>query len=173
MIRVILAFRKNDTAVKIKRMLDGSAYEAVLICHSAAELIRSAAELDDVLVIMGYKIGDMLADDLIYDLNGAKVISIVRAEHLEMIDNSDIFAVPLPLNRERLIKSIDVFLGHTEKPKGKPEKTPEEKRIIEKAKLYLMEKYRMTEEQAHRFIQKRSMDNGAKFIDTAKLILRI
>ena len=171
--RVVLAFSKDETAQKIKRMLDGSSYEVCLICHSASELIRSAAELDDIFVIMGYKLGDMLADDIAYDLNGAKVIAIVKAERRDMVENEDIFVVPLPINREQLVSSIEVFLGHIEKPLGKSQRTPEEQKIIEKAKLYLMEKYRMTEEQAHRFIQKRSMDNGSKFIDTARLILRI
>ncbi|MBD5098254.1 MAG: ANTAR domain-containing protein [Clostridiales bacterium] len=29
----------------------------------------------------------------------------------------------------------------------------------------------MTEEQAHRFLQKQSMDNGVRLTDTAKLVL--
>jgi response regulator NasT len=34
-----------------------------------------------------------------------------------------------------------------------------------------MERNGLTEEQAHRFLQKRSMDNGRKLIDTAIAIL--
>lgn len=171
--RVVLAFSKNDTAQKIKRMLEGSGYEVCLVCHSASELIRSAAELDDVFVIMGYKIGDRLADDIAYDLDGVKIITIIKAERQDMIENENIFAVTLPINRERLISAIEVFIGHIDEPVKKKQRTPEEEKIIEKAKLYLMEKYSMTEEQAHRFIQKRSMDSGSKFTDTARLILRI
>ena len=36
-----------------------------------------------------------------------------------------------------------------------------------------METYHMTEPQAHRFMQKRSMDSGSKLTDTARLILGI
>lgn len=171
--RVILAFSKDDTAQKIKRMLDGSAYDVCMICHSASELLRSAADLDDTFIIMGYKIGDMLVDDIAYDLNGVKIVAIVKAERQDMIENDDVFVIPLPVSRERLLSSIEVFLGHIEKSAGSNKRTPEELKIIEKAKFYLMEKYMMTEEQAHRFIQKRSMDSGSKFIDTARLILRI
>jgi response regulator NasT len=34
-----------------------------------------------------------------------------------------------------------------------------------------MDRYDMTEEQAHRFLQKKSMDNGAKLTDTARMVL--
>lgn len=173
MAHVVLAFSKDDTAQKVKHMLDGSAYEVSLVCHSADELMRTAAELDDVLIIMGFKIGSTLASDVAYDLDNAKVMAIVKAERCDMIENDDVFVVPLPINRERLISSIEVFRGDADGRPPKGERSEDEKKIIEKAKLYLMEKYRMDEEQAHRFIQKRSMDHGLKFVDTAKLILRI
>lgn len=172
MAHVILAFSREETAHKVKRMLDGSRYEVSFVCRSADELVRTVAELDEVLVIMGFKLGGVLASDIAYDLENAKVIAIVKAERGDMIDNDDVFAIPLPINREKLILSIDVFWGRIEERKPKTERADDERKIIEKAKLYLMEKYRMDEEQAHRFIQKRSMDKGLKFVETAKLILR-
>ena len=66
-----------------------------------------------------------------------------------------------------------LFVGIIERRKHRAKRTPEEEKIIRDAKAYLMEIHRMSEEQAHRFIQKRSMDTGAKFIDTARMILNI
>ena len=54
---------------------------------------------------------------------------------------------------------------------SKPEKSNDDKIIIERAKLYLMNKYKITEDAAHRFLQKNSMTRGMKMIDTAKTIL--
>ena len=45
------------------------------------------------------------------------------------------------------------------------------KALITRAKELLMNRNCMTEEQAHRFIQKRSMDTGAKMVQTARKIL--
>ena len=42
---------------------------------------------------------------------------------------------------------------------------------IRRAKELLMEVNRMSEAEAHRFLQKRSMDTGAKLADTARLVL--
>ena len=36
-----------------------------------------------------------------------------------------------------------------------------------------MERNQMTEEQAHRYIQKRSMDNGTGLLETAQMILSV
>jgi response regulator NasT len=52
-----------------------------------------------------------------------------------------------------------------------PTRSSEDKQMIAKAKELLMSRNCMTEEQAHRFIQKRSMDTGAKMIQTALKIL--
>lgn len=79
----------------------------------------------------------------------------------------------LSLNRQLLINSVETFVGIIERRKHRAKRTPEEEKIIRDAKAYLMEIHRMSEEQAHRFIQKRSMDTGAKFIDTARMILNI
>ena len=155
-------------------MLDGSGYEVCAMCHSKAELLRSITDMDDVLIIMGYKLPDAVADEVFEDLSeGQKLMSIVKADNRQEIYSQDIFVVTLPVNRQILINSIETFVGIIERRKHRIKRTPEEEKIITDAKAYLIENHRMTEEQAHRFIQKRSMDTGAKFIDTARQILNI
>lgn len=172
--RVVLAFSRDETADKIRIMLDGSGYSVCSVCHSKAELMRSVSEIDDALVIMGYKLPDGTADDVAEDMReGQKLMSIVKAERQGEIYNQDIFTLTLPVNRQILINAIETFVGIIERQKHRTKRTPEEKKIIENAKAYLMENHMMTEEAAHRFIQKRSMDTGAKFIDTARMILGI
>ncbi len=172
--RVILAFSKDAAADKVRKMLDGSGYEVCAVCHSKAELLRSVTDMDETLIIMGYKLPDAVADEVAEDLReGQKLMSIVRAERQNEIYDQDIFVVTLPVNRQILINSIETFVGIIERRKHRARRTPEEEKIIADAKAYLMENHRMTEDQAHRFIQKRSMDVGARFIDTARQILGI
>lgn len=56
-------------------------------------------------------------------------------------------------------------------PAPVPKRSAEDKLLITRAKELLMSRNCMTEEQAHRFIQKRSMDTGAKMVQTAMKIL--
>ncbi len=174
---IVLAFSSDTAAVKIKKMLEGSGYECHnTVCHTAAELLRTVSDYDNVLIIMGYKLPDMVAEEVYENLEpGCKLMSIVKAEHVHYIDNEDIFILPLPVNRQRLISSINIFLGYTGEHQNKTKniRSPEDNKLIERAKLFLMEQYHMTEKQAHRFIQKRSMDVGAKVADTARIILNM
>ena len=48
--RVVLAFSKDETANKIKMMLDGSGYDVYTVCHSKAELLRTVADMDLSLI---------------------------------------------------------------------------------------------------------------------------
>ena len=172
--RIALAFSRVETAEKIRRMLDASGYDVCAVCRSRAELIRTLSSMDETLIIMGYKLPDGVADEVYEDIEGRhKLISIVKAEHSSDIYNQDIFVVTLPINRQILLNAIETFVGMIERTKHRRQRTDEEKQIIDSAKAYLMENHAMTEEAAHRFIQKRSMDTGAKFIDTARQILGI
>ena len=45
--------------------------------------------------------------------------------------------------------------------------------MIRQAKALLMERNNMTEEEAHRYLQKCSMDNGTNMVETAQMILTL
>ena len=49
----------------------------------------------------------------------------------------------------------------------------EQKAVIAQAKALLMERSRMSEEEAHRYLQKSSMDSGTNMLETAQMVLTI
>ena len=53
------------------------------------------------------------------------------------------------------------------------ERTKEEQELINEAKALLMERNNLSEEEAHQYIQKRSMDNGTGLTETAQMILSL
>lgn len=172
--QIILAFSKRETSEKIKRMLEDSEYEIFSVCTSKDELMRCVARSENALVIMSYKLPDGTVNDVCDDLpNGFSVMAIVKAEQQGYINDENVFVLPLPVNKINLTSSIERICMPVRKTKKKNVRTQEETKIINKAKLLLMEEHMMSEEQAHRFIQKRSMDTGMKFVDTARLILNI
>ena len=52
-----------------------------------------------------------------------------------------------------------------------PKRKEEEQKLIRTAKELLMDVNRMTEAEAHRFLQKRSMDSGMKLAEMAQYII--
>ena len=52
-------------------------------------------------------------------------------------------------------------------------RSPKELKTINAAKAILMERNQMTEAEAHKYIQKLSMDSGNDLIETAEMILAL
>lgn len=57
--------------------------------------------------------------------------------------------------------------------KIRPEKNPEQQKIIREAKELLMARNHMSEEEAHKYLQKCSMDSGTNLVETAGMVLSI
>ena len=53
------------------------------------------------------------------------------------------------------------------------ERSSEERRLIDEAKALLMERNNMTESEAHRYIQKCSMDSGTNLVETAQMVISL
>lgn len=53
------------------------------------------------------------------------------------------------------------------------QRSENEKALIHKAKLVLMDRNNMTEPEAHRYLQKTSMNTGTNIIDIAEMVLRM
>ncbi len=171
---IITAFTKDELSQKIKKILAGSGIHVSAVCRSKAEIIRNTADIDSGLLITGYKLSDATADMIYEDLpNGFSMMVLASAAQSGMIANPDIFIQTLPVNAVELASSVNILLKHKYKSvkENAPARKAEDKKIIERAKLLLMERNMMTEEQAHRFIQKHSMDAGMSMVNMAKMIL--
>lgn len=171
---IVLAFSKEQTVDKIRRMLDSSGFSVFAVAHSAADTIRIVNELDDALVITGFKMPDATVNDLFADMpRSAALIALLKPEQSGFIDDREIFILPLPTSSVRLAGAVELQIGGWQrKARRKPKpRTAEDKELIDRAKQLLMEQNGLTEEEAHRFIQKKSMDNGVRFAETAKIIL--
>ncbi len=54
-----------------------------------------------------------------------------------------------------------------------PKNVPRKKKADIKCKKLLMERNQMSEEEAHRYIQKSSMDTGTSIVETAQMVLSL
>ena len=126
------------------------------------------------IVICGYKLSEMTVSDLAYDLgNVAMVLAIAPPQQLEMCRNENVFKLPTPFTKADLVSSVRMLCSWRPSILKPPHRDRSDKETAEinKAKELLMNKNGMTEEEAHRFIQRRSMDTGAKAIETARVII--
>ncbi|MDF2821946.1 MAG: response regulator receiver and domain protein [Clostridiales bacterium] len=173
---IITAFPSRNTLQIVKDILLGAGISVNVECQSGAEAMRAAAGYDGGILICSSRLVDILVVDLCNMIPEGFDILVLISEGqggIEFPDN--VFSLGAPINKQHLITSVSMLIKIS-KRLGKRQKddtddTDLDKEIISKAKEILMSKYYFTEKQAHRFIQKRSMDNGTKMVTTARLIL--
>ena len=126
----------------------------------------------DIIVVdmpMPDELGEQFAADITEQCD-ASILLIAPAEIyedvLEQVTDLGILAVSKPFPRGRIDKALRFLVAiqnkrHLlEKKLSAMEGKMEEMRIVNKAKCLLVEKRRMTEDEAHRLIGKQAMDNG-------------
>ncbi len=106
------------------------------------------------------------------------MLLIASPNKLEECTDNNIVCLSMPIKMTDLVNTLQMmFYNYSrrrkkEKDKPKP-RTDAEKEVINKAKLVLMERNNMTEEEAHRYIQKNSMDSGTNMVEMAEMILSL
>ena len=172
--KVIVAFESDKSCWRVKEILETSGTAACIVCKSADQVKRAVNKQHITTVVCGYKVSDESAEGLFEDLPPTCAMLMVAVQGmLDLCQSDDIFKLASPVSKGDLIASVRMLLqvGHRLEKFVKPRRSAEEKAVIDQAKQLLMERHGMTEEQAHRFLQKRSMDSGAKMIQTAQLVL--
>ncbi len=168
--RVLVAFENERTCGKIRQLLEQTGTARTLGCRTAAEVKVLMAQQRIPTVICGYKFPDATARELFYDLpEGRTMLLIAPANFLEA-GEPGLFQLSTPLSRASLLETLEEALSAAGKDL-RPARSEEEEALIFQAKLWLMERYRLDEEQAHRLLQRKSMDSGSKLSDTARRIL--
>lgn len=172
--KVILAFEGAKTSTRVRDILEGAGVADCLFCHSAAEVKRLVHKQHITTVLCGYKLMDETAESLCEDLPPTTSVLVIAVQTmLDMIENDDLFKLAAPVSRSDLLSSVQMLIqvGHRMEKFVRPQRSEEEMALIQSAKKVLMDRNDMTEEQAHRFLQKKSMDSGAKLIQTAQMVL--
>ena len=172
--RIILALTREANSRRAKEILESAGVASCLICTSADQVRRAVAKYHIDTVVCGYKLGDqpvqLLADDL---PSACFLLVLASQDRLDLLDNDRLFRLPTPVSRRDLIATVQMLLDMARRPdrSALPRRSPEEQALILRAKQLLMDRHGMTEEQAHRFLQKTSMDRGARLVQTAQLVL--
>ena len=172
--RVIVAFESEKNRQQITNLLASGNIPVGHTCRSGGEVIRSIKTMGGGGVVCGFKLSDMTAFELAENLDDeAQMLLIATPVQLAMCENEEIFLLPTPVNGGVLCGSVGMLLQMEERllRKALPRRTPQEESLIRRAKQLLMEHGHLTEEQAHRMLQRETMDNGMKMVDTAKMMI--
>jgi hypothetical protein len=172
--KVIVAFEGEKNCQHIKDVLESSSTVSCMVCRSAAEVRRLVQKQHITTIVCGFKLADDSAECLFHDLPTYCSMLMIAGQHqLDLCEQGDIFTLSSPVSKKDLIASVRMLLQMSNRIEkfSRPQRSGEERDLINRAKAILMERHGMNEEQAHRLLQKKSMDSGAKLTETARLVL--
>lgn len=179
MTNIVVAFPKIEDATNIKNLLVRNGYSVAAVCTSGSKVLNVVDEYNDGIIICGYKLQDMLYSELKTNLPDYFdfVLLASQAKVTEAMGQG-IISVTMPIKINDLANTIDMLAMNIarcrKKLKEQPKKrNPKEQKLIDEAKRILMEKNNLTEYEAHRYIQKTSMDSGTNMVETAEMVIRI
>lgn len=177
MTRIIVAFPKAENGKNIKNVLVRNGHQVVCVCTNGAQVIQEANGLQDGIVVCTYKLSDMIYQELVECLPpGFDTIVISTKDQWVENGTPGIVGLAVPLKIHELLSTVEMVSYNLERKRRKRRQAPrkrtkEEQELVDRAKAILMERNQMTEDEAHRYLQKTSMDNGTSFTETAQMIL--
>lgn len=180
MVNIVVVFPKIEDAKSIRNLLVRNGYNVSAVCSSGAQALAAADQLSSGVIVCGYRYPDMLYDELYENLPSAsfEMLLLASARVIQAGVADGVITVTMPLKVNDLINSLEMVVGQLERRRKRRRMMPaqrsdEDKRLIREAKALLMERNHMTEEEAHRYLQKTSMDSGTNMVETAEMIFAL
>ncbi len=171
---VIVAFENAKFVRQLRELLESAGVAECLPCSSGDQVRRLLQRQGACCVICGPHLTDGPSEWLFDDLPPSCLMLMVGPKHqLDLCGSPDIFKLPTPLRREETVLTVRLLIqfSHRMERFARSSRSSAEQRDIDRAKRALMEKRDLTEEEAHHRLQKRSMDEGRRLVQTARQVL--
>ncbi len=177
MTNIIVVLPKLEDAKNIKSVLVRNGFQVSGICTTGAQAISQADGLHDGIIICSYKLPDMVYSGLQECMPaGFEMLLMTSQRLINECYGNDIVCLSMPLKVNDLINTVNMMTEGIERRRRKLRQKPkvksaEELAAIREAKELLMGRNHMTEDEAHRYLQKCSMDSGTNVVETAQMVL--
>lgn len=178
-IQIIVVMPKAQDADSIRRILIKSGYANVFACSSGAKAVSLMHEFADGILISGYRMVDMMYSDVRADMpDGFQMLLLASRDVLSGRQQRGMVCLSMPLKVHELLDTLQmmargILRTRRKTNSGAKGRSEEERALISRAKELLMTRNHMTEEEAHRYIQKCSMDSGTNLVETAQMVLAL
>lgn len=182
---VLLVCKQKEVIRGLTDILRPLNFELIDSAISASEGRRKLQEIEYDLVIVNTPLGDEFGVEFAMDIIETfmvGVILIVKGELVEHVEqklaDTMAFVVQKPINRQLLIQNIRFVRQSRDKMMRLQNQNNQLKAkiddmgIVYRGKLCLMGNLNMTEEQAHRYIQKKAMDMRTSPRNVAEKIIK-
>lgn len=183
--RALLVSQPGKLATSLTSLLAESGFSPVTVENSAAGARRQFTESDYDIAIVNTPLPDEFGTKLALDLVGdstAGILLLVKEEHFSDIHSRvgafGVLTLPKPTSAAAVSQALTLLTATRERLRRFEQKTAtiEEKmqeiRLVNQAKWLLIENLKMTEAEAHRYIEKTAMDRCLTRREIAQSIIK-
>lgn len=182
---VLIVSSSQKTFDLLKDVLSGERFSDIYTAESAGEAKRMLLDRDFDIVIVNTPLSDDFGLEFATDItenSHTGVLLLVKNDYYEQISYSamqcGIYTVPKPTNKFLLIDAIRLICATNKRLRRLEKKTAalsakmEEIRLVNHAKWTLITALGLTEEEAHRVIEKEAMDARITKGEVARRIIK-
>ena len=179
MSNIVIAFPKKEVAQNIRKILSQSGYSVQAVCSTGAQALASVNNLENGILICGSRFIDMMYMEIHdYLPPEFQMLLIASPTSIQEREVENLVCLELPMKVHELLQTLEMMEGQIRRRRKRLRNIPrqrseEDRQIIEQAKALLMDRNKFSEEEAHRYIQKRSMENGTGLVEVAQMILSL
>ena len=175
---IVIALPKIEDAKKIRSVLERHGFTVASVCSTASSALSNASELGNGVLICGHRLPDMNYLDLSECLPRDFEMLLLASARVICEVPSSILSVEMPIKSGDLVNTVSMILMQQDHKRRKEKKKPKlrsekEQNYISNAKMMLMQRNHLNEEDAYRYIQKSSMDSGTNMVETAQMLLML
>lgn len=177
--KVIVVFPKKETALNIRNLLVRGGIQVAAICTTGAQVMNFVDVMEEGVIVCGYMLGDMMYSELKEYLPSTfEILLIATPDKWRDGLVEDVIGLSVPLKGHDLVNTVEMMIENMERAakkrrKEKRYRDPKHQKVIQDAKKLLMGRNHMSEEDAHHYLQKSSMESGTNIVETAYMVLRV
>lgn len=181
--QLIIAFADSQLAQGLSQIFRNNGLSVNSVASSGLQALSQAANSPDGgLIVCPANLPDMPAQELMKLLpESFDLLVLLTSRQNSSIRGPGIFTLIYPFSRNMIAQSAKQILAtrqilendtprHNFHTAGK-NRSGSEQMLIEQAKLYLMNKQNVSEQEAHRYLQKQSMETGVRMAELARRII--
>ncbi len=175
---IVIALPKIEDARKLRTVLERHGLSVAAVSSSASGVLSHLSELGSGILLCGFRLPDMNYMELIDCMPSDFDMLLLASARILCETPESVMGLAMPAKASDLVNTVHMLLVQRERRRKKnkrkpPKRTWKEQNYISNAKMILMQRNCMSEEEAYRYIQKCSMDSGTNMAETAQMILML
>ena len=165
--------------MNIRNIFVKAGIEVSAVCQTGAKVLQYAEMWNDGIVVCGSRMQDMHYMQLReYLPEGFQMLLIASPDQWSEGLPEGVVVLSVPIKVYDLVNTVEMMQQTQARQRRKRRqsgrlRSDSDRQVIEQAKALLMERNHMTEDEAHRYVQKTSMESGNDMAETARMILTV